>query len=84
MFFNKEKIKNFSENDFNFLKIKIKTDYIEITLNRPEKKNALNSEMINELALCTDYANQKDSIRALVYKSTGEVFCSGLFRVISI
>ena len=47
MFFNKEKIKNFSENDFNFLKIKIKTDYIEITLNRPEKKNALNSEMIN-------------------------------------
>ena len=48
MFFNKEKIKNFSENDFNFLKIKIKTDYIEITLNRPEKKNALNSEMINE------------------------------------
>ena len=78
MFFSKEKIKNFSENDFNFLKIKIKTDYIEITLNRPEKKNALNSEMINELALCTDYANQKDSIRAVVYKSTGEVFCSGL------
>ena len=78
MFFNKEKIKNFSENDFNFLKIKIKTNYIEITLNRPEKKNALNSEMINELALCTDYANQKDSIRAVVYKSTDEVFCSGL------
>ena len=78
MFFNKEKIKNFSEDDFNFLKIKIKTNYIEITLNRPEKRNALNSEMINELALCTDYANQKDSIRAVVYKSTGEVFCSGL------
>ena len=58
MFFNKEKIKNFSENDFNFLKIKIKTDYIEITLNRPDMKNAHNSEMINELALCTDYANQ--------------------------
>ena len=42
MFFNKEKIKNFSENDFNFLKIKIKTDYIEITLNTGDPALAIN------------------------------------------
>ena len=34
--------------------------------------------MINELALCTDYANSNDKIRAVVYKSNGDTFCSGL------
>ena len=78
MFFKKEEIKSFNSKKFNFLIAKICDHHLEITLNRTEKKNALNSEMINELALCTDYANQEDSIRAVIYKSNGNVFCSGL------
>ena len=78
MFFNKEKIKNFNELQFNFLKVKINNHTLEITLNRPKKKNALNSEMLNELALCTDYANYNDSIRAVIYNSNSDIFCSGL------
>ena len=78
MFFNKEKIKNFNELQFNFLIVKINNQVLEITLNRPEKKNALNSDMLNELALCTDYANYNDSIRAIIYNSSSDIFCSGL------
>jgi len=78
MFFNKEKIKNFNELQFNFLIVKINNHTLEITLNRPKKKNALNSEMLNELALCTDYANFNDSIRAVTYNSNCDIFCSGL------
>tara|TARA_B100000945_G_scaffold182898_1_gene146624 strand:- start:2557 stop:3330 length:774 start_codon:yes stop_codon:yes gene_type:complete len=78
MFFKKEEIKSFNKKEFNFLIVKICDHHLEITLNRTEKKNALNSEMINELALCTDYANHEDSIRAVIYKSNGNVFCSGL------
>ena len=78
MFFSKEKIKKFDTIKFNFLRVKKFDNHLEITLNRPEKKNALSFEMINELALCTDYANLHDSVRAVVYKSNGEIFCSGL------
>ena len=78
MFFKKEEIKSFNTKKFNLLIVKICDHHLEITLNRPKKKNALNSEMINELALCTDYANHEDSIRAVIYKSNGNVFCSGL------
>ena len=78
MFFSKEKIEKFDTIKFNFLRVKKFDNHLEITLNRPEKKNALSFEMINELALCTDYANLHDSVRAVVYKSNGEIFCSGL------
>ena len=78
MFFSKEKIEKFDTIRFNFLRVKKFDNHLEITLNRPERKNALSFEMINELALCTDYANLHDSVRAVVYKSNGEIFCSGL------
>ena len=78
MFFSKEKIEKFDTIKFNFLRVKKFDNHLEITLNRPERKNALSFEMINELALCTDYANLHDSVRAVVYKSNGEIFCSGL------
>ena len=71
-------IKNFSSDKFEFLKVKIHENYLEIILNRPKKKNALNPTMIKELAICTDYANHTDKIRAVIYKSTGDTFCAGL------
>lgn len=71
-------IENFSSDEFEFLKVKIHDNYLEIILNRPEKKNALNPKMIKELAICSDYANHTDKIRAVIYKSAGDTFCAGL------
>ena len=45
-------LKNFSFHEFEFIIVNDNGNYLEIILNRPDKKNALNSEMINELALC--------------------------------
>ena len=78
MLVKKHLFKNFSSYEFEFIIVNDNGNFLEIILNRPDKKNALNSKMINELALCTDYANSNDKIRAVVYKSNGDTFCSGL------
>lgn len=48
-----------------------------ITLNRPEKKNALNSEMLRTLATSLRAAIADDSIRSIVLSGNGECFSSG-------
>jgi enoyl-CoA hydratase len=43
-----------------------------ITINRPEKLNALNRETINELDIAFTQAKQDDSVRAIVLAGSGE------------
>jgi methylglutaconyl-CoA hydratase len=78
MFFKEEYIENYDFSLNKFTLINIVDNFLEITLNRNEKKNALSTEMIKELAVCTDYANTKNEIRGVIYKSSGDTFCAGL------
>lgn len=48
-----------------------------ITLNRPEKRNALNEELIKELSSTFAKAAKDDSVKVIVLKANGEAFCSG-------
>lgn len=48
-----------------------------ITLNRPEKHNAMNSQMLDELDAVFDYAEADKSVNAIVLKGNGKSFCSG-------
>jgi enoyl-CoA hydratase len=49
-----------------------------VTLNRPEKMNALNPEMIVRLARCWDTIEADSSVRVAVLTGTGErTFCAG-------
>ena len=48
-----------------------------ITLNRPHRKNALNSVMVTELVYALDYAEQERGIRVVVLAANGDVFCAG-------
>ncbi len=48
-----------------------------ITLNRPEKRNALNDEMIGQLKQLLRKAEADDSIRSIVITGAGKDFCSG-------
>ena len=49
-----------------------------ITLNRPEKKNALNFAMMDELISAAKTIKKDRSIRAVVLTGAGADFCSGL------
>ena len=54
------------------------SEYIlTITLNRPEKKNALNNVMMNEINYALAYAKQERSIRVVIIAAEGDVFCAG-------
>lgn len=48
-----------------------------ITLNRPEKRNALNDALINALKNALAEANKDENLRAIVIKGAGKDFCSG-------
>ena len=62
---------------FQATKINIKNKILTITLNRPEKKNALNNVMINELNYALAYAKQESEIRVVIIGATGDIFCAG-------
>jgi len=48
-----------------------------VTLNRPERRNALSLEMMEELIACFDEIGRDSSIRAVILAAAGKVFCSG-------
>jgi len=48
-----------------------------ITLSRPEKKNALNAEVVAELIQAFNQAENDGSSKVIVLKAEGDVFCAG-------
>jgi methylglutaconyl-CoA hydratase len=48
-----------------------------LTLNRPEKKNALNAAMVSDLKRQFAKAESDPSVKVIVLKANGDVFCSG-------
>ena len=63
--------------DFKTILLDIKNNILTITLNRPEKKNALNNVMMNELNYALAYAKQESSVRVVVIAAEGNIFCAG-------
>lgn len=48
-----------------------------ITLNRPERRNAIGIEMVNELLHALDVANHDSGARVIVLTGAGRAFCAG-------
>jgi methylglutaconyl-CoA hydratase len=49
-----------------------------ITLNRPEKRNALNAELIGALRGAMNHAASDDSARVILLRGAGKDFCAGM------
>lgn len=49
----------------------------EITLNRMDKRNALNSEIVAELSKAFDAAEHDEKVKVIILKANGEVFSAG-------
>jgi methylglutaconyl-CoA hydratase len=50
---------------------------LSLTLNRPDKRNALNTELIEELHRALDQADLDSESRVLVLRGAGKDFCAG-------
>jgi methylglutaconyl-CoA hydratase len=48
-----------------------------ITMNRPEKRNALSHEMVTELKTAFKMAEDDDQVKVIILRARGEAFCAG-------
>jgi enoyl-CoA hydratase/carnithine racemase len=48
-----------------------------ITLNRPEKRNALSLELLKELSVCLQSLEENQDLKVLIIKGAGEAFSAG-------
>ncbi len=60
-----------------FVAVEIKERVGYIILNRPDKRNALNAEFVEELKDAFQAAEKNDQIKVIVLKANGSAFCAG-------
>ena len=48
-----------------------------VTLNRPEKRNALSHELVAELTEAFAKAEKDEQVKVIILKANGEAFCAG-------
>lgn len=77
MIYPPESINPLSEHHFAFLTVEEKDHVLYVTLNRPQKKNAMNPTMMQEIAYAYSYAKYTASIWTVVLKGNGDIFCAG-------
>ena len=54
-----------------------KNKWLTIWFNRPEKRNSLSEILIKEILKTLDFAEQNSSIRGVIFRGKGNVFCAG-------
>jgi len=55
----------------------IEDNVLTITLNRPDKLNAFNNTMRNEIIDALDHADADDEVRAIIFTGAGRAYCAG-------
>jgi enoyl-CoA hydratase len=63
--------------DFNTVTYEAEDRVAMITLNRPERFNAINQSMPDDIAAAFAYANQDDTVHVVVLTGAGRGFCGG-------
>src|SRR5277367_6922686 len=63
---------------YNTLKYEKDGAVATITLNRPDKRNAISSAMIDELMGALNAAEGDPALRVLILTGAGKCFCSGM------
>ena len=66
-----------SPKDFQTIALAVADGIATITLNRPDKLNAFNARMRDELIAAFDATDADDAVRAVVVTGAGRAFCAG-------
>lgn len=77
MVYTNEQVLGFHQQTFAYLLVEEKEHVLTITLNRPDKKNAMNPVMMAEIAFCLAYAHYTNTIWTVVLSANGDTFCAG-------
>lgn len=59
------------------IKYEIKNEIGILTLNRPEKRNALHPELVNQMKSTLKVVEKDNSVKALIITGEGTTFCAG-------
>lgn len=60
------------------LQVSIAQDILTITLNRPQKKNAMSFEMMHELIAAAARISADKTLRAVIINGAENTFCAGI------
>lgn len=60
-----------------FVKYEVSNRVATITLNRPEKRNALSGEVVTELKSAFSRASEDELVKVVVLAAEGDAFCAG-------
>ena len=63
--------------DYQYIKYEIKDDIAQVTINRPEQRNALNRATLLELIDAFRQVDADQSIRCAILTGAGKVFVGG-------
>lgn len=63
--------------DYKALLLNVEGGVATLTLNRPERKNALNPQLVNELLWALDDAKAAPDVKVVVLAGAGGTFCAG-------
>ncbi|MCH2022842.1 MAG: enoyl-CoA hydratase-related protein [Saprospiraceae bacterium] len=77
MIYTKEQTNKINEHNFAYIIVKEDNNILEVTLNRPKQRNALNEVIVRELAFALSYAHYNNDIRVVTLLGNGEIFCAG-------
>ena len=59
------------------IKFEIKNEIGILTLNRPEKRNALHPELVRQMKLKLKEVEKDESVKVLIITGEGKAFCAG-------
>ena len=63
--------------DFDNIVFEIEDGVATVTLNRPDKLNAMNESMRRELMAALDHTDANDDVRAVIWTGAGRGYCAG-------
>ena len=66
-----------ADKNYSTLKISVEGRIATITLNRPERLNAINDDMPGEIRQAVEAANADDRVHVIVVRGAGDAFCAG-------